>query len=577
MRTLSATLTAAQQSTSYIPLYKVVLSRTNQTTQTYTKTRILSIEHTDGQGAEIVLDNSDNALTDIDFEHYQAVISYGIITSAGEEYSATAPMRIRKQELSSQPGALTCKLTAISARYQLREDPARTDCILEADDTRTVKTLITAIADATLTGVKAVELFTNYTAYTVTYDSEDDIINAFKPADYFRFPLNANRADKIEELLNYTNCKMREEDDGELHIIVPRMSGLTWAAGTDYAVNAYVQPSSPNNSFTYQCTTAGTSQTGTEPTWPTTDGGTVTDGTVIWTARGFHYEYQLATAAQHTFFGKAIRKRFVNPNGESILGTGANCVAASQPSYTYAQKVHTTEIRQTLTGNDALNEAIRIGKAIILRYELQSEASAVNVPMNVGQELWDYVKVTDSRESGDLTIGNVQYLKRTVKISKKEGLTFTMQMALGKVSGPLELPADGFAETQALVPLAAVQTVSKTIVWTIKGTLAVGTNVSFEIPIPVDLTCINVWINVKDAPTGAALTVDVNIGGVTIFGTQANRPSIAAGATNDVSGAPSVTALHAGQILSVDIDEVGSAFAGADLVVSVRCIEKVQK
>lgn len=34
---------------------------------------------------------------------------------------------------------------------------------------------------------------------------------------------------------------------------------------------------------TYRCTTAGTSHASTQPTWPRTDGGTVSDGTVTWT------------------------------------------------------------------------------------------------------------------------------------------------------------------------------------------------------------------------------------------------------------------------------------------------------
>ena len=38
----------------------------------------------------------------------------------------------------------------------------------------------------------------------------------------------------------------------------------------------------PGNGRTYKVTTAGVSDT-TEPTWPTTSGGTVSDGTVTWT------------------------------------------------------------------------------------------------------------------------------------------------------------------------------------------------------------------------------------------------------------------------------------------------------
>jgi len=57
----------------------------------------------------------------------------------------------------------------------------------------------------------------------------------------------------------------------------------TWAASTSYALGDKVKPTTPNDNV-YECTVAGTSGT-TEPVWPTTEGATVTDGTVEWTCR----------------------------------------------------------------------------------------------------------------------------------------------------------------------------------------------------------------------------------------------------------------------------------------------------
>jgi len=54
-----------------------------------------------------------------------------------------------------------------------------------------------------------------------------------------------------------------------------------WAASTAYALNAYVLPTTRNGRI-YRATVAGTSAA-SEPTWPTTDGGTVVDGGVTWT------------------------------------------------------------------------------------------------------------------------------------------------------------------------------------------------------------------------------------------------------------------------------------------------------
>ena len=55
-----------------------------------------------------------------------------------------------------------------------------------------------------------------------------------------------------------------------------------WATGVVRAVGDIIKPTS-YNSHTYVCTTAGTSHAATEPTWSTTNGGTTTDGTAVFT------------------------------------------------------------------------------------------------------------------------------------------------------------------------------------------------------------------------------------------------------------------------------------------------------
>lgn len=63
---------------------------------------------------------------------------------------------------------------------------------------------------------------------------------------------------------------------------------MTWSAAAVKVANSWAKPLAAANgsiSLLFQCTTAGTTHATTEPTWPTTAGGTVTDGTVVWTAR----------------------------------------------------------------------------------------------------------------------------------------------------------------------------------------------------------------------------------------------------------------------------------------------------
>jgi hypothetical protein len=54
------------------------------------------------------------------------------------------------------------------------------------------------------------------------------------------------------------------------------------AVATVYALNYRVVPAS-RNGYLYKVTTAGTSHVSSTPTYPTTIGDTVTDGTVVWT------------------------------------------------------------------------------------------------------------------------------------------------------------------------------------------------------------------------------------------------------------------------------------------------------
>jgi hypothetical protein len=82
------------------------------------------------------------------------------------------------------------------------------------------------------------------------------------------------------------------------------------------------------------------------------------------------------------------------------------------------------------------------------------------------------------------------------------------------------------------------------------------------------LSIVKVRASVGVAPTGASLIVDVNKNGTTIFTTQSARPTIAAAGVT-ATGTPAVTTLADGDYLTVDIDQIGSGTAGADLTVQV--------
>ncbi len=61
------------------------------------------------------------------------------------------------------------------------------------------------------------------------------------------------------------------------------MSRPTWLAGMVASLGEFLEPASVAD-FGYEATTAGTAGV-TEPAWPLVAGGTVADGTIVWTAR----------------------------------------------------------------------------------------------------------------------------------------------------------------------------------------------------------------------------------------------------------------------------------------------------
>jgi len=85
----------------------------------------------------------------------------------------------------------------------------------------------------------------------------------------------------------------------------------------------------------------------------------------------------------------------------------------------------------------------------------------------------------------------------------------------------------------------------------------------------VTLTFREVRISAGTAPTGAAILVDVNNNGTTVFSTQSNRPTIAISGNTGTTTTFNDTTIADGEYLTIDIDQIGSTIAGSDLTVQV--------
>lgn len=254
---------------------------------------------------------------------------------------------MKGQELINANGTLSCLFDLYGIPDQLADDHASAALSLESSDTRTVKTLISAVMGATLAA------YSHCTAVTVTYDSEDSLIDTFKPADYFRISIGKTRLACLKELLSYTKCVARAEADGAIHIFSPTVSGTTY----DYEYN---------DDF---------------------------------------------VATSHAFYSKIYRNRLVLPNKITVKSASDH-----SPAYTGSATDATSfallpkeDFNPMRLVSDA--QATAIAEAMIQKLQVESEKGNGFAPMNVGEEVHDYVKITDSVEN-DNRIGNVGYLTR---------------------------------------------------------------------------------------------------------------------------------------------------------------------
>lgn len=130
-------------------------------------------------------------------------------------------------------------------------------------------------------------------------------------------------------------------------------------------------------------------------------------------------------------------------------------------------------------------------------------------------------------------------------------------------------PLDGASK----LPLANLPQLALTLPsFTQSGALSVTTG-TIRLPIDGIYAITGVRLMVGTAPAGADIIVDILKNGSTIFTTSGNRPRITAASNAGGPGAaPDVTALAAGDYLTVNIAQVGSTTPGSDLVVSVLAL-----
>ena len=382
MRTISETLNTAQQASSIDALVKIVLTH-GASSYTYDRGRILDINHEEELYSHKATVLLDNSDGALTNLDLQG---FKCVISYGAKTSAG-------DEYSP-----CAPLWVVAQRLESSE--GRLACYLEligisnllAED-RASESYIPEATD-TYTVKTLIRImfdgeltsFNHCPTYTIVWDSEDSLIDSYQPKDTFRIYQNGSRLAALRRLLDYTKCVTRFEDDGQLHVFQP---------------------------------------TSDEP-----------------------YDYEYTLSGGHTFFAKAHRKRLVIPNRvivQSQPDDGDSFSGEAEDTASYeAIGFYITQWEQARVASN--EQAQDIATAILSKYQLHAQAGAATVPMNVGAEVFDYVKVTDARQN-DNRVGNIGNITRHYNAKRTEWqMTFSFGgwLSIRDLVSNLETNPSGF-------------------------------------------------------------------------------------------------------------------------------------
>ncbi len=152
--------------------------------------------------------------------------------------------------------------------------------------------------------------------------------------------------------------------------------------------------------------------------------------------------------------------------------------------------------------------------------------------------------------AGNMTVsGAVVYSSGNTLMQTAKGLSGQLLIAQGTNAPKWATPVGG-------------------MMWYFDGTQAVATSKGPQITMPFGLIVESISLSAKGAPTGAALIMDINKDGVSIFST---RPQIDADAVTGGGAAVfSTTVIPVNSVLTLDVDQIGSTFAGSGITVMLK-------
>ena len=297
MRTVSATLEAAQTASSRVPYFSCIFKRNvsgttianyscagkpNDSTARILYFRIHEFAYSSGDSGSpsiIVLRNNDRAVVDL----RGCYVDFGIgdVTVGGNEYSTLPRMWVKHQEIVSSPGGIFTTLILEGAWEALEEEHTRLDDSIDdpalyylVNRTTTPYDLMANILDPAY----------SYMAFTLDALTVDDgIIDTFLP--YFEINAGRNRYEsKLEtlyRLISMTACYIKPLASNHLEIIYPLPTDDTdLTITTFYEFHERQNEVLPNTIWVFANDT-GSDETGGHYNWPSLEIGIAVDSNAL--------------------------------------------------------------------------------------------------------------------------------------------------------------------------------------------------------------------------------------------------------------------------------------------------------
>lgn len=450
MRDLSETLLAAQKTASVTPYIRVHLVH-GATEYTFalddSPNRIVDIESREevfGSYVIVTLLNDDYYFNSKNLRGYLCQIGWGAVTGSGNEYSDMQDMWVLTQKDDSVEGKLVTKLICIDNWNLLSKDgvfgggkkligTVSTDgsaylgklltglssgatgiiysvsdnnvLVCGVDGTFTTETatgndisiVISSVEDigaggaplgwAEIYSVEDISTVLLADVATITIDEDDPDSNFATYVPNYLVPLGTDKRSVLMDILGFTECSARFRT-GVLHI-------------------KYLDPSPAS----------------------------------------YDYEYG---QAHHAFITESRERSIVTPNRifvtnvypSSNLGSIEVYVGYAIDTDSYnaiGRYLSRVVVNETVGSNE---DATARAEALINRQIAESNSGNVVVPiMNFGQELLDWIKVTDFRSNDLIIEGRVGYIIRRFHVGKD--YAYHMEIGLGSLSTAADVSSDG--------------------------------------------------------------------------------------------------------------------------------------